>query len=277
MTHLDSINLHAGAAVRGLLGFVTYRRYHHRGRDVIWRARQSRKGLLKRLHGLETPPWQRPAYNALIGALFALGSLLFIAGCGLSLIPNDLEPVQIAWVFFVGSVPFTTAAFLQNLQAANAVDEFCPDAGAQRRFAVIGWRPDKLGWLSAFTQFVGTVAFNFNTFDAIAPGEAWYVQDLTIWLPGIIGSVLFLISGYLAFAEVSHGVWSWDPRDLDWQIVFINLVGCVAFMIAGVLAFVPSGTEPVMIANLANLLTMLGAVCFLISALLLIAESRKSV
>lgn len=275
MTHLDSTHLHASAAVKGLLGFVTYRRYHHLGDDIIWRARQSRKGLLKRLHGLETPPWQRPAYNALIGALFALGSLLFIAGCGLSLIPNGLDPAQIASVFFIGSVPFTTAAFLQNLQAANAVDEFLPDASSQQRFAVIGWRPDKLGWLSAFTQFVGTVAFNFNTFDAIAPSQTWYMQDLTIWLPGIIGSVLFLVSGYLAFAEVSHGAWSWDPRDLDWQIVFINLVGCVAFMIAGVLAFVPSGAEPAVIANLANLLTMLGAVCFLISALLLIAESRK--
>ncbi|MGY6552879.1 MAG: hypothetical protein ACXIT4_13465 [Erythrobacter sp.] len=138
---------------KGILGFVTYRRYHHRGREIIWRARQSRKGLLRRLHGLETPPWQRPAYNALIGALFALGSVLFVIGCALSLGPGSLDAMQIALVFFAGSLPFTTAAFLQNLQAANAGDEFSPAHHQPARFAVLGWRPDKLGWLSTISTW----------------------------------------------------------------------------------------------------------------------------
>ena len=51
----------------------------------------------------------------------------------------------------------------------------------------------------------------------------------------MIGSVMFLASGYLAFIEVGHKYWSWRPRDLAWQIGFINLLGCIFFMIAGVL------------------------------------------
>lgn len=254
---------------------MTYRAYHHDGKGMIWRARQSRKGLLKRIHGMAVPPWQSPAYNALIGALFASGSVLFIVGSVLSLITTGLSAFQVGLVFFIGSMPFTAAAFLQNLQAANATDEFAK-APASARIAVIGWQPHKLGWLSTITQFIGTIAFNLNTFDVLDPSSVWYVQDLTIWLPGIIGSVLFLVSGYLAFVEVSHGAWSWSPRDLDWQIVFINLAGCVLFMASGMMAFVPSGDEAAWIISGATWLTLLGAGCFLMSALLLIAESRKA-
>jgi hypothetical protein len=254
---------------------VTYRAYHHHGKDIIWRARQSRKGLLKRLHGMAVPPWQSPSYNALIGALFALGSVLFIAGSVLSLGVGSFSAFQVGLVFFTGSIPFTAAAFLQNLQAANAVDEFAQPP-ENPRFAIIGWQPHKLGWLSTITQFIGTIAFNFNTYDALSPSDAWYVQDLTIWLPGIIGSVLFLVSGYLAFVELSHGAWSWNPRDLDWQIGFINLAGCMLFMVSGIMAFVPSGPEAAWITSGAIWLTLGGALCFLLSALLLITESRKA-
>lgn len=273
--NITAPHLHPAAIAKGAWGFVTYRAYQHHGKGIIWRARQSRKGLLRRLHGLAVPLWQRPAYNALIGALFAIGSLLFIVGSALSLWPGSLSAFTIGLVFFIGSIPFTAAAFLQNLQAANAVDEFVT-ASAGQPFALLGWQPRRLGWISTITQLIGTLAFNLNTFDGLTPGTTWIAQDLAIWLPDLVGSVLFLISGYLAFVEVSHGSWSWQPGDLDWQIVFINLTGCVLFMISGAMAFVPRGPEPQWIATGAIGFTMLGAVCFLVSALLLITESRKS-
>lgn len=254
--------------------FITYCSFLHHGKRVLWLARQSRKGLLLHPDQTQVPLWQRPAYNWWTGAFFAIGSLLFMLGAGLSLIPNPLTAFQIAVVFFLGSIPFTTAGFLQNLQAANATD-FSPSApGPAGPLRLFGWRPHSLGWLSTITQFIGTIAFNFNTFDAIDPSSGWYRQDLTIWLPGLVGSVLFLASGYFAFMETSHGYWSWKPRDLDWQIVFINLLGCIFFMTAGILSYVPSGSELGWIADVANIHLWLGALCFLIGSLLMMRESR---
>jgi hypothetical protein len=265
-----------GLITKGPGRFVTYRSYLRHGKRVLWLARQNRKGLLRHPGQGELPLWQRPAYNWWTGGFFAIGSLLFMLGAGLSLVPNPLTSFQIAVVFFLGSIPFTTAGFLQNFQAANAQD-FSPsgpgDAGPVR---VLGWRPHSLGWLSTITQFAGTVAFNFNTFDAIDPTGAWYRQDLTIWLPGLVGSILFLVSAYFAFMETSHGYWSWKPRELDWQIVFINLLGCVFFMTAGIVSFIPRGPDPTWIANLANIHLWLGAFCFLVGALLMMRESRHA-
>ena len=262
--------------VRGPGRFVTYRSYLLQGRRVVWLARYNRKGLLPVHAGDGTLPiWLRPSFNSWIGALFALGSLLFMLGAGLSLFPNPLSQVQIAVVFFLGSIPFTTAGFLQNFQAANA-PTFSPTGPRHvQQVRLLGWQPRSLGWLSTITQFAGTIAFNFNTFDAIHPLGLWYQQDLTIWLPGLLGSILFLVSGYLAFMETSHGYWSWKPRSLSWQIVFINLVGCVLFMTAGVLAFIPRAPEPGWLADLANAHLGFGAFCFLVGGLLLIRESRQ--
>lgn len=265
----------AETVAQGAGPFVTLRTYLHQGAQVRWRARQHRKGLLRHPDQSGVPVWQRPAYNWWTGLAFSIGSMLFMLGAALSLIPNSLSATQIGIIFFSGSIPFTTAGFLQNFQAANAAD-FSPDAPhSPERTHLLGWRPDNLGWLSTFTQFVGTVAFNFNTFDAIDPAAEWYLQDLTIWLPGMLGSVLFLVSGYLAFMETSHAYWSWKPRDLDWQIVFINFLGCIFFMTAGILAYVPKGTEPNWIVDLANIHLWIGALCFLLGALLMMRESRQ--
>ncbi|MEX0430887.1 hypothetical protein [Spiribacter insolitus] len=262
---------------RGVAGFVTFRRFQRHGREVIWRARQHRKGLQRHHRDVAAPFWQRPGYNAGTASFFAVGSLLFMLGAGLSLVPNPLTPTQIAIVFFAGSIPFTIGGFLQNFQAANTTD-FSPSGDVQpgRRLHLVGWRPGSLGWLSTVTQFIGTVAFNFNTFDAIHPIAGWYDQDITIWVPGMIGSVLFLVSGYLAFMEASHGFWSWRPASLDWWIVSVNLLGCIFFMTAAITAFIPDGRAPAWIGIIANVHLWLGGACFFIAALLTIIESRQS-
>ncbi|WP_121067499.1 hypothetical protein [Chachezhania antarctica] len=264
-----------GLTERGVGPFVTFRSYLHQGRLVHWRARQHRKGLLQHPDQVAAF-WQKPAYNWWTGLSFSIGSLLFMLGATLSLTPNPLSAVQIAIIFFMGSIPFTIAGFLQNFQAANAGDFSSSSPARPDRISIVGWETNSLGWISTFAQFLGTIAFNFNTFDAIDPVSGWYQQDLTIWLPGFIGSVLFLVSGYLAFMETSHGYWSWKPGDLDWKIVFINLLGCIFFMIAGIVSFIPKGTDPEWLINLANVHLWLGAFCFLTGALLMMRESRQT-
>jgi hypothetical protein len=56
--------------------------------------------------------------NWWIGVVFALGSTLFALGGVLSLAPDlartwSLDSVTINAIFFAGSIPFTSAAYLQ--------------------------------------------------------------------------------------------------------------------------------------------------------------------
>ena len=144
--------------------------------------------------------------------------------------------MQVNAIFFVGSIPFTIAAYLQLFQAANAGGWVASDSRVSKRHTAPGWRPNDIGWLSSAFQFAGTVLFNFNTFDAMLPSLNWIQQDLVIWVPNIVGSILFLTSGYLAFIEVCHAHWAWEFKSLSWWVVFTNLLGCVGFMVSAVFA-----------------------------------------
>ncbi len=87
----------------------------------------------------------------------------------------------------------------------------------------------------------------------------------------MLGSVCFLVASHAALMEVSHHVWSWQPRVLSWNITTINMLGSVLFMVSAVASFVEPG--PALAAPwLANFGTFAGALCFLAGAYLLIPE-----
>lgn len=224
--------------------------------------------------------WAPGQLNWWIGIIFAVGASLFAAGCVLSLVPAlppqlGFTPMEVNAVFFAGSIPFTTAAYLQLFQAANTPNlDAAASTPAARKF--FGWRPLDIGWLSCALQFPGTLLFNINTFDAMAPGLDWQRQDLDIWVPNILGSLLFLASGYLAFAETCHRHLAWRPGDLSWWITFINLLGCIGFMIAAVFAFVPQAGAGGTWVWLSLVFTLQGAVCFLLGSLLMLPEGAAA-
>jgi len=269
-----------GARIEGPWPFVTRYSYRRAGKAIVWLARRHRKGLdaTAPSKGAVTQPfWQRPGYNWSTGAAFAIGSFLFMLGSVLTLLPAGIAPSGFAInvVFFSGSIPFTIAGYMQHFQAANAAGFAAGQIASRRRIVLVGWNPRSIGWLSTFTQFIGTVAFNISTFDAIVTAAGWRIQDIAVWTPDMVGSTLFLVSGYLAFVESSHGYWSWQPRDLAWQIVFVNLLGCIFFMTAGILSYVPPGSEPSWIVALSNVHLLLGALGFLVGALLTMREARS--
>ena len=277
------MHVHASAELQaqGPWPFVTLKRERWDGHILVWRARSHRKGLERLARGLseaDVPPWQTAGYNRIIGALFALGSVLFMAGSALALVNAAFgwpSGRVINITFFLGSIPFTTAAAMQHFQAANAGD-LAARTGERIRagIKIVGWQPRSAGWQSTFTQLLGTLAFNINTFDAIDPPAAAAMQDLVIWLPGLVGSVLFLVSGALAYVEAGHAYFSWRPGELGWRIAFVNLIGCIAFMTAGILSFVPTGPEPGWIAAAAFAHLGIGAFCFFVGAVLMMRESR---
>jgi len=219
--------------------------------------------------------------NWWIGVFFAAGSSLFLLGSVLSLAPAlaqkwSVEAAAINPIFFAGSIPFTIAAYLQLFQAAKA-GEFTPHGGpTPRRVALFGWHPRAIGWLSCALQFLGTLLFNVNTFDAMLPGLDWLQQDLAIWAPDFAGSVLFLASGYLAFIETSHAYWAWKPASLSWWVTFVNFLGCVGFMVSAVFAFVPPQLPSFDAATVSVSFTLIGAVGFLMRALLMFPETAEN-
>jgi hypothetical protein len=136
----------------------------------------------------------------------------------------------------------------------------------------LAWKPHNAGYSASLIQFVGTLLFNVNTADAMISGLTWAEEDILIWAPNIIGSICFLVASYLALIEVSHRLWSFQPRQLSWWIVMLNLLGSVAFMLAALYGFFPPSNENPEWTWDANFFTLLGAVCFFAASYLMIPE-----
>lgn len=197
-----------------------------------------------------------------IAVLFAVGSVCFALG-PLPLYADAVGSHATAMTFFVGSLFFTTAAYLSYVQVVREV--------GHRWF---GWTPQEIGFWATTIQLIGTVYFNVTTFTAfldVSPDMA----NRVIWRPDAIGSVCFLVSSAIAFAEAGHRWWSWRPGRRDWHITALNLWGSVFFAFSAAGAYIqPSGE--LTNATWANGGTFLGAVCFLVGSILMMPEARAA-
>jgi hypothetical protein len=266
--------------------FITRRVYRNLNHSlVVWRSRHHRKGLPFQKTGkllsvgmeLRRCLWMPQEMNWWIGIVFAAGSVLFLLGSVFSLVPDlarmlSINSASISRIFFIGSIPFTTAAYLQLFQAANAEDFVLRRKQLQEQVRWFGWRPSDIGWLSCALQFIGTLLFNVNTFNAMLPDLSWYKQDLAIWTPDLVGSTLFLISGYLAFIETCHRHWAWQPDRISWWVTFTNLLGCVGFMNSALFGVVLTQLASSALGPVSLLFTLAGALGFLIGSLLMLPE-----
>ena len=182
-----------------------------------------------------------------------------------------------AITFFVGSIFFTSASYLQLVQAQSPG---MTDVDEQRQHTRVralpwAWRPGDRNWLAAATQFPGTLFFNISTFAATAHSLTAAEADRHVWRPDIFGSILFLAAS--AFAISALGVGFRRLRSLPWAIAWINMLGSVAFMASALASFVLPKTDAMIDIPLANAATFLGAVCFLVAAALLLPAWRTSV
>jgi hypothetical protein len=270
-------------------GFVTKRVFlAEDGSRRYWISRHHRKNLHylkseaeRRLRAVNVGSmfrclWMPGQLNWWIGNVFAIGAFLFAVASLLSLLPSlasawSLDASHVNAIYFVGSLPFTTAAGLQLFQAANAREVHAGEEQPPGSWKFFGWRPHDIGWLSCTLQFVGTILFNFNTWDAMLPSLDWLQQDLFVWVPDMIGSILFLASGYLAFVETCHSPWRWWSTSVSWWVVFTNLLGCIGFMVAAVFAFVLPTVDHTAV-TISLVFTLFGAVGFFVGSLLMLPE-----
>jgi hypothetical protein len=255
--------------------FVTRERYRlPDGSLLTWNSRRHRKtGLLEELHPQPRRWWWQPArLGWWMAILFMVGSLLFALGA-FPIYADHVDPRAVGITYFVGSIFFTSAGYLQYLETINTPDELdasgSPGPARRRAFA---WQPSRIDWWSASVQSLGTVFFNISTFLALDETFSVRQQNRLVWAPDLFGSVAFMIASTLAWIEVCHGWWRWKPRDTSWRIVALNLGGSIAFQISAFAAFIRPETGEIANLPIANLGTFVGAVGFLFGALLLIPE-----
>lgn len=188
---------------------------------------------------------------------FMIGSALFAIGSapGLS---DALGSRVCNGCFFVGAWFFTTAAFVQ-LQRSGAM------RNADRALRAV--------WLTAATQFLGTLLFNVSTGSALRTNSVLMQQEW-VWTPNAEGSAAFLISGGFALLVLVRSNALWGPRNAEWFGTWVNMLGCVAFGLSAVGAIIlPDGH--VRDAVLANWGTFVGAICFFLAAAVALPEANR--
>jgi hypothetical protein len=204
-------------------------------------------------------PATRAVWDRWIAIGFAVGSACFFIGP----FPGFVQLVGAGAdgaVFFAGSVFFTLAAGLELREATLRLGRWASDPS----------------WWSAAIQFVGTLLFNVNTFDAMQTGLSNGREDRLIFAPDLIGSACFLVSGVLAY-RVATG-----PRLLpvhperSWTMAAVNLVGCVFFGVSAIASYVVPATGSILDLAAANWCTGLGALCFFAGALLLLPSRHAA-
>ncbi|QZT65487.1 hypothetical protein JN085_07065 [Mycolicibacterium austroafricanum] len=182
--------------------------------------------------------------------MFAIGSSLFAVATA---------PGFAAWagagtanlLCFVGSWFFTTAAWMQLTLSDRAA---------------------RFEWSAAAVQFAGTVLFNLSTGAAVW-AHAVAAERRYVWVPDATGSLFFLISGALAMMAVTAVTGVLELRSRDWRAGVVNLIGCIAFGVSAAAAFVRP-TEVTADELLANAGTFVGAICFLVAALIELPRRR---
>lgn len=237
------------------------------GSTKLWESRWHRKHPSR--HPSGSTWWAPRAIGWWIGVLFVVGSICFALG--------SLPPYATAvgtnsdnLTFFIGSIFFTTAAFLQYWEAATTATNI--DRDTRRRFRdLLRVQHHRIDWWASGIQLLGTLWFNRTTFSALFIGLGGSPTHHPVWRPDALGSICFLVSSWLAWAEECHSPFAWRPRDLSWWITALNLVGSLAFGVSAVASYVEPTGQLLSLA-LTNLGTFVGAVCFFVGAILLLPE-----
>jgi len=180
--------------------------------------------------------------------LFALGAVPFYA--------DLVGPVADDATFAAGAVFFTLAAFIQLALSGRRP----PRRGSSRS--------DRADWWAAAVQFVGTLFFNLSTITALLNAINTDLPGESGWRPDAWGSICFLVASAFAVVATTDREGLWDPHARTWRCTWLNMAGSVFFGISAVGAYVLPATGSLVNEVWANLGTFLGALCFLVAALL---------
>jgi drug/metabolite transporter (DMT)-like permease len=188
---------------------------------------------------------------------FAIGSLCFALGA----LPGYLDlvgPLADNVTYFIGSLFFTTAGFIQLRLSGR----WRPGAWKSRE--------DWDDWWAAAIQFVGTLFFNVSTGVALWSHLSAEQAKHHVWRPDVLGSICFLVASALAAVATTHRDRLWDPLVRNWWNTWLNMLGSIAFGVSAVAAKAVGSSGDVRNVEAVNLGTFIGALCFLVAALLVL-------
>ncbi|MEU3337243.1 hypothetical protein [Streptomyces sp. NPDC006668] len=212
--------------------------------------------------------------NAVAATAFIIGGALFAAGAGVAQFGSG-DVTTCASIYFAGGLFFNTGGYVSLLQVVNAPRHV---PGGEGRLVTRHWRwwsyePGRVDWLSAFVLFAGTLVFAVDLLDSFLRGLSVQQINRLVWAPDMIGCVLFLISGHLAFVEICHrGRPCLRRRSLGWWIVAVNQLGSALFMVSAIVAYTRPATGTLINAGIADWGTLLGAACFSAAGVLQLRE-----
>ncbi|RPA78716.1 integral membrane protein [Ascobolus immersus RN42] len=132
-----------------------------------------------------------------------------------------------------------------------------------------------IGFLASFSQFLGAMVFWISGFTAIPQ-----IQDTlehrskahlngAYWLPQVIGSLGFIVSGHLFMLETQSKWWKPNFKSLGWWVGFWNAIGAWGFLLCGAFGFWDSSAGEYQ----ASLSTWWGSWAFLFGSLIQWYES----
>jgi hypothetical protein len=177
---------------------------------------------------------------------FAIGSAGFVVGP----FPGYLDLVgekADGLTFFVASIFFTIGGALQSYLAY--ADRAKDEAG-------------RAAWWAALIQSAGTLFFNRTTYRALDTAVSNPHYDKLVWRPDALGSICFLVSGFIAYRASARRDWLPLRGERGWWQPSVNLLGCIFFGISAIAGHVGPTTGSVLDLAAANLNTILGALCF---------------
>ena len=130
--------------------------------------------------------------------------------------------------------------------------------------------------MAAATQFPGTLFFNVSTTAALTHNMTAAEEDRHVWRPDLYGSTLFLVASAVAILAVSHGAGDDPSFRLPRRIGWLNMLGSVLFMASALASYVLPRSDDVLSTRVAVAGTLLGALCFLVGAMLMFPAWRAS-
>lgn len=189
---------------------------------------------------------------------FGLGSILFGAGAAAAMVGAPSETANV--LFALGAVGFTAAALVQLISAKAHF----PGGPRPWRRAIVD--PDLV---SSLIQFVGTLEFNVMTIRAVALPPTAASYEL-VWRPDVVGSACFLISSWIAWHPIARARRHNLVSERSHIILWANMAGSIFFAISAWGAkLVGHRVTEIQNELWSNLGTLLGAVGFLVAAVLL--------
>lgn len=115
-------------------------------------------------------------------------------------------------------------------------------------------------------QGVGAILFQTNLTAAFARDLSIVQQEVLLWVPDLLGSVLFLVSSSIFF-RLARPIQGREEEGQDRSLALLNMAGSAFFILSALGAYVSPLTGAQAYPFVANLGTLIGAAFFLVSSI----------